>query len=243
MRKCAILLSGGVNHIYNHERYKNDLYLAYSVLKNIGNFSDEDIFLFYGNGTGNFKDSEIIPQAAKKDSVLRCLVDIKLKLDENDEFVLVVSNHGGDEENGNICLWGYDDSISLSELSVYLNGIKAKKIIILGECFAGNILKYNITNSCIFTANEEGKPSYASLQNDYDEFLYHFFSYVLSKYPDTGIRIPEGKNNLIEAYQYARKHDAYCPDNKRRKKIIIGKNEITEIPQMKNNLMEKVVKF
>lgn len=88
MRKCAILLSGGINYSYNYERYRNDLYLAYSVLKDIGNFLDEDIYLFYGNGKGYFKDSVIIPQAAIKDHILSYLEEMGRKLDENDDLFL-----------------------------------------------------------------------------------------------------------------------------------------------------------
>lgn len=39
-----------------------------------------------------------------------------------------MSNHGGDEEDGNICLWGYDNRITLADPGVYLNRIKAKKL-------------------------------------------------------------------------------------------------------------------
>ena len=242
MRKCAVLLSGGVNYSYNYERYKNDLYLVYDVLKNVGNFSDENIFLFYGNGIGWFENIGIIPYAAKKLQLLKCMEDLGYELDKDDEFVLVVSNHGGNEEGGNICLWGYE-YITLSDLCEYLNRIKAKKIIVLGECFAGNILKYDIVNSCIFTANEPDKPSYADLRRNYDEFIYHFFSYVLGMYPDTKSRIPQGNNNLIEAYQYARVQDSFCPENKRIGKKLIDEYGITEIPQMRNNLGEVSIEF
>ncbi len=241
MKKCAILLSGGISFSYNYARYKEDLYLAYNVLKNIADFTDENIFLFYGNGTEGFEGTEIILHAAYKNQLLKCLEDMENKLVEDDEFVLVVSNHGGDEEGGSICLWG-NEYVTLRDLSEYLNKIKAKKIVVLGQCFSGNILKYDISNSCIFTANEQNKPSY-SFRENYDEFVYHFFSYILGMYPDTENRIPQGKNNLIEAYQYAKKQDVLCPDNERRKIIIIDGNEITEIPQMKSNLEGLSVEF
>lgn len=242
MRKCAILLSGGISYSYNYERYKNDLCLAYDVLKNVGNFEDENIFLFYGDGIDDFKNIGITPYAAIKIHLLKHLENMSQVLDENDEFVLVVSNHGGDEQDGNIRLWGCE-YIALADLIKYLSRIRAKKLIILGECFAGNMLKYDIDNSCIFTANERGKPSYACLKHNYDEFIYHFFSYILGMYPDTRNRIPQGKNNLIEAYQYARSQDAFCPDNKKRETILIDGNEIIEIPQMKNSLEKLPIEF
>ena len=46
----------------------------------------------------------------------------------------------------------------------------------LGECYAGNILNYNINNACVMTANVIDEVSYANPYDDsYDEFLNHFF--------------------------------------------------------------------
>ena len=47
-------------------------------------------------------------------------------LDKTDEFVLIVSNHGGEKDGGNICLWGCE-TISLEELSQLLQQMEAKK--------------------------------------------------------------------------------------------------------------------
>lgn len=79
-------------------------------------------------------------------------------------------------------------------------------MVILGQCYAGNILEWNHKNTIIVTANEKGLPSYSmfdiiEIKKDgkifnynYDEFLYHFFSYLqntycsaedLTKIPDT----------------------------------------------------------
>lgn len=73
----------------------------------------------------------------------------------------------------------------------------------------------------------------------YDEFIYHFFSYIIGRYPDTGNRIPKGSNNLIEAYKYAREMDIFNPNNQRG----IKSEKISEIPQMKNNLKDKIISF
>lgn len=247
MKKHAILLSGGVNSTYNYERYKNDLTLAYNALKNVGNFEDKNIDLFFGIGLTSFANVDIIPQAALEYNVLSCFKRNEEELSEDDEFVLVVSNHGGDENGGNICLWG-DMSIELRCLAEYLNRIKARKIVILGECYGGNILKYDIQNSCIFTANEYGKPSYAHITRKnksyvYDEFIYHFFSFILGCYPDTGNRIPHGGNDLVEAYVYAKENDIFNPDNNRSLDIRTEEGRIIEIPQMKNNLLINKIEF
>lgn len=87
MRKYAILLSGGIGYEYNYERYRNDLNLAHNVLKKIAGFSDENIFLFYGDGMGYFADAGIAPQAAEKMKLLNCLKELQHELGEDDEFV------------------------------------------------------------------------------------------------------------------------------------------------------------
>ncbi len=189
-------------------RYGNDLELAYSVLKGVGNFSDINIALLFGDGLSQLSVGQVRVQAARKE------------------------------------IW--EEYIKFQELAWHLNRIAAKKIIVLGECFAGDFLQYNIKKSCVFTANSNGKVSYAhvktihDLQKEnfiFDEFLYHFFSFLQGKYPDTGNRIPEGDNNLNAAYEYAKANDIFNPANKKRERIagMIDK-DIVEIPQMKNNL-------
>ena len=54
---------------------------------------------------------------------------------------------------------------------------------------------------------------------NFDEFFYHFFSFLLGKYPDTGIRIPGGFNNLGAAYEYAKANDIFNPSNKKTERI------------------------
>ena len=243
MKKYAVLLSGGINHSNNYERYENDLELAYRVLKEVG-FYDDNILLFFGNGMKCIENVKVIPKAAKKEDIIDCFNKLAYQLNEEDELVLVVSNQGGMERGGTICLWENAD-IELSHLAEFLNNIKARKIVILGECYGGNILKYDILNSCIFTANEQGKPSYAHIIPSrktflYDEFIYHFFSYIAARYPDTGNRIPQGSNNLIEAYRYAKENDIFNPDNQRGIEIRINDERVVEIPQMKNNLTDAI---
>ena len=247
MGKYAILLSGGVSYGHNYIRYKNDLELAYKALKDAGNFSDENIYLFFADGHKQFENTQLTVCAAKKNKIQDCLKRMIHELSEEDELALIVSNHGGDEENGTICLWG-SERIELCLLAEWLNHIKAKKIIILGQCFAGNILEYEISNACVFTANEQGALSYAHMTKTnrsclYDEFIYHFFSYIIGCYPDTGSRIPQGSNDLMQAYQYAKDNDIFNPDNEQRLKIKIEGEWITEIPQVKNDLADNVLRL
>lgn len=247
MKKYAILLSGGINYKYNYVRYQNDLNLAYRALTNTGQFTDDEITLLFADGLVSFDMGTIIPHAASTLNLNDCIEYAAKQLTENDEFVMVVSNHGGDDET--ICLWGRE-YITFHHLAQALNQIKAKKIIILGECFAGDFLKYPVNNACIFTANEPGKESFAHVKNVpdlmnynflYDEFLYHFFSFILGRYPDTRNHIPGGHNDLIAAYEYAKASDIFNPSNTRGRKVQSIAGNIVEIPQMKNLLNNQIL--
>ena len=152
MKKHAILLSGGINRGANAPRYRNDLEFAYEVLVNDCGFDESEIEIFYANGADlSFTGNIIKTKEAKKKYIIESLKNVIHNLDKTDEFVLIVSNHGGEKDGGNICLWGCD-TISLEELSKILQQMEARKILLLGECYAGNILDYNIL--CFFTEDK-----------------------------------------------------------------------------------------
>lgn len=242
MKKHAILLSGGVNSQANYRRYKNDLEFVYRVLIEDCGFQKVDVKIFYANGVSlDYNGEEILTKEASIDNILEILEDEKNDLNMEDELVLVVSNHGGSENGGCINLWG-SETLSLDKLSQELQKINARKILLLGECFAGNILKNDINNACIMTANMSGMESYTNpYNNDYDEFLYHFFSYIHGCYPSGKSLKQQGENNVKEAFHYAVDMDVFAPNNLIGDKIrkITGKNLI-EIPQMKCDIKEEI---
>ena len=238
MKRHAILLSGGVNFQNNHARYKNDLELAYQVLVEDCGFEKEDIKVFYANGIAiKYASENIVAEEATKENIIKVLEEEKSSLDINDKLVLIISNHGGDDHGGYINLWG-SDILDFRTLSNILEQISASKILLLGECYAGNILQFDINNSCIMTANMQGLSSYASPYNaEYDEFFYHFFSYIHGSYPD-GIQLnQQGENNIKKAFQYAVDMDVFAPGSLKGDFIrnICQKN-IIQIPQMKSNI-------
>ena len=242
MKKYAILLSGGVNRSANAPRYKNDLEFAYEVLVNDCGFDEYNIEVFYANGADlSFVGNIIKTKEAKKQSIIESLKNTIRNLDKADEFVLIVSNHGGEKDGGNICLWGCD-VITLQELSEILQQVEARKILLLGECFAGNILDYNISNACVMTANAKGKVSYAWHTRNYDEFLYHFLSYIHGCYPDGNSLKQKGENNIKKAFQYAVDMDILSPSSVEGERIrkVCKDDSLIEIPQMKCDIMGKI---
>lgn len=235
MKKHALLLSGGVNRSANALRYKNDLEFAYEVLVCDCGFDKSNIEVLYANGANlSFAGNVVHTKEASKKYVVEALEKAARNLDEADEFVIIISNHGGEQYGGHICLWGCE-TISLLELSQLLQRITARKILLLGECYAGNILDYEIMNACVMTANMKGKVSYALRGREYDEFLYHFLSYIHGLYPDGNLLKQNGENNVIKAFQYAVDMDAFGPASVEGERIrcVCKDRSIVEIPQMK----------
>ena len=72
MKKQAVLLSGGINFRANYERYKNDLEFVYSVLLEKCGFCEEDIIIFYANGTSiDYKGKAIQTRATNRQNIMQ----------------------------------------------------------------------------------------------------------------------------------------------------------------------------
>ena len=156
MKKHAILFSGGINYTNNYSRYKNDLEFAYRVLIEDCDFRKEEIEVLYANGRGFYYNGESIDtKPAMKNTFLKSLSNQKNLLNKEDTLVFMVSNHGGDDNGGTICCWGEGSRVSLSDIVGILNTIEARKIILLGQCYAGNILDYEIENACTADYNKD----------------------------------------------------------------------------------------
>ena len=248
MKKHAILFSGGINYNGNKSRYKNDLEFAYRVLADDCAVSEDDIEVLYANGRNICYNGDFVPtKVASKKNFNDTLLMKKEMMGKDDTLILVVSNHGEDEDGGSICVWGEGQPhISLKEVADVLNSIEAKKILLLGQCFAGNILDYEIENACVLTANMKGLESYTNpYKAQYDEFLYHFFAFIHDGYPDGMPLREKGENDVNKAFSYAVKMDVFAPGNPigeginkmLKQKVKDGElEEIIEIPQMKCNI-------
>lgn len=243
MKKYAILLSGGINFQANFKRYKNDLEFVYQVLIEDCGCQRNDIQVLFANGKDlEYGTAKIQTKEASLKNLMDSLQVAKSRLNKDDEFILVVTNHGGTNDGGCINLWGTEE-MSLKNLTSEMSRMECRKIVILGECYAGNILQYDIENSCIITANMSGMPSYVNPDNMiYDEFLYHFFSYIHDGYPDGRSMNCKGANDVYEAFQYASDMDVFSPNSLEGDKIraLYGQN-IVEIPQIKCNINEKLI--
>lgn len=214
MTKRAILLSGGVNPRWDYPRYGNDLGFAYKVLTECCNYKSEDITVLYSFGKKIiYNGMEISTHIASKENLEAELNKAVEQLESSDEFVLIVSNHGDGVKNGLINLWNQNEFL-FDELASRLSHIKAKKLIVLGECYSGNFIRHDILNCCIVAGNEKGKCTYVHPQNmEYDEFLYNFLSFLYGEYPDTKKKIDGAEVNIKKAFEFALQNDAFNPNN------------------------------
>jgi len=243
MVKYTFLFSGGMDNRRNYNRYANNLGFVYKVLTEKLQYLPENITVMYADGISiNYDNSIINTQAAKKDNFFSKMTEYNQQITKNDLFTFVASNHGGND--GELCTWE-DIPIYRIEFINAANSIACIKIIILGQCYGGNYTypENKIYNSVILSANAPEQPSYAKIArdlkgkymldkiNNYDEFLYNFFSYYNGSYPCGKLLKDIKKDNLIlSAYKYTRDNDFLCNG------INFGSKFRQETPYIKNNL-------
>lgn len=235
MRKMAILFAGGVNAKYNYPRYENDLQLAYTVLREKWGFHENDIFIFSGYGKSmKYNGDKISTKIASKRFLVERMKSIAEELTEDDCFVFIVSNHG--MEQGCINMWG-NELLEINEFETYINEIEANKLIVMGQCYGGDFLQLKLDNTCMITANEPDKVTYARLPDrKYDEFLYLFFSYLNESIEQKVV----SECSLIQvAFNFAFENDQYNPKGKCYIEHQMEENEfMIEIPRMNNSISD-----
>lgn len=220
MTKYALLFSGGINARYNYNRYANDLGFAYKVLTEKLQYLPQNITVMYSDGTPiNYDNITINTTIATKDKFLLKIADYTQQINQNDFFTFIASNHG--DKNGELCTW-HDNSIERTEFINAIENIECLKIIIMGQCYGGNYTdsQNKIKNSVVLSANVSDQPSYGKIakasngkyvvdkNNDYDEFLYNFFSYYNESYPcGKPLNSTKTENTLLAAYEYAKNND------------------------------------
>lgn len=250
MMRYVLLLSGGVNHKYNYSRYACDLAYAKQVLEERWGTVETMFDVIYADGRPiEYLGNKVITKAASLDNVRLRLSEWKKEICPEDELYVIVSNHGGVyNEMGIVNLWG-KEYLSLAELVDLTNQISGYKYLILGQCYAGNVLDLQMHNTLVLTANEADKESYARIYKEiiadgndqykyeYDEFLYHLISGLHGSYPSgKGLNGGRGKcQDIEEAYEYARANDIWNPEHPDYQALCerIGRYDISEIPQLR----------
>lgn len=211
MANFAILFAGCIGAEGWRERYNNDLVFMYKILER----ENYTIIPLYYDGRELETEDEKIKTFPCTLNMYRQVISLLTKrMQDSDKMIFFVSNHGGFSVEHNTayinCLG--NEGLSREELERDLNIIQGKKVIVLGQCFGGDFLYCNIPNSIIMSANKPGELSFVGHNNKaFDEFLYHFMSYLWGSYPDGSPLVSSqlATPNFLEAFKYAKKNNHY----------------------------------
>ncbi|MEN8700392.1 hypothetical protein [Bacillus infantis] len=239
MKKFALLFAGCIEDQYNQSRYKNDLGYMNKVLQQ-NHFQNIDILYFDGSSI-NYNHQVLSTTPGTKSNFFDKIHSYENLLKDDDLLFIMVSNHG------NLCgglaginCWG-TDTILQNEFSLAVSKVKGKKVIVMGQCYGGNFINETIPNSIIISANSKDKVSFASLNVDYDEFLYHFISFYNNGYPNGSPLNTQAQSKSIHAaFSYAKLNNShynnrtlYYFDQTSNQNVLIH-----EEPQIKANMCD-----
>lgn len=93
-KRFAILFSGGFNTLNNHTRYWNDLVFMYSTLINKYEFTDDNIYVLYADGTALNTDMTV-DYSATLANLQTVINDLSKTTDSNTTIFVFTTNHGG----------------------------------------------------------------------------------------------------------------------------------------------------
>lgn len=211
MKKKAFLFSGGINHQANYVRYRNNLGFARKLLLEKYGYEKQDVYIMYANGQPLEYEGEHIPTLpAYKEFFYQVMEELQMSLSPQDQLLFLTSNHGGMEAEAILNLWE-EEYYTLSEIRDMLEMIPCKKACVFAHCYGGNFQNLCSADTFFMSANQENRKSYRRPSNeDYDEFLFHFLSYLNGAYPD-GTRVENEEKGLKAAFHYAFAHDAWNP--------------------------------
>lgn len=234
-RVHAVIISGGMNKLMNHERYWNDCAFLYRTLRNDYHFAKQDITLLISDGGEADRDmlladgSGFASSSADLDSdgerdvwlpatlqqVTATLSELAGRLTTSDRLFLFIIDHGGFDDGQHesfAWLWG-GERLYVSRLAQLLDNFHvASMSMVMGMCHSGGFAdglrgdKRIIATSC--AVHEE---SWACHDRPYDEFVYQWTCAVASHDID-GHAINadtdgDGFVSMSEAFSYAYQHD------------------------------------
>ena len=235
-RTYAIILSGGIDRISNHERYWNDCSFIYQTLVNKYGVPKENIFPIMSDGdnpsadmrctAGGFRSQPLdldndgvadIKMAATKANIQSTLNTLSARLQEDDHLFFYVIDHGGSDDyntSSYICLWN-NESLYDTELADMLTPFTQKNVnvnVVLGQCFSGGF-NDNLTKvGCVVASASTGEESsWACGDIPYDEFVYQWTTAVNgANHRGAKVYSDTDYNGCVtmeEAFSYAKSHD------------------------------------
>ncbi len=220
----ALIINGGYNKEYNHERYWNDCSQIYQTLIQKYKYKKSNIKILMSDGTdpaddmhkilGGYASSPLdldndnvndIQQSATSTNINSALNYYYSNLNLGDNLFIFVTDHGGiksDSTSTFICGWNTTilyDYVFCSTIKLIANkGINVN--IVMGQCNSGGSVSYLSShmsgsgNVVISSACRKDESSWSNTLTTYDEYLYHWTSSVKKENPN-GTSVNADLNN------------------------------------------------
>ena len=234
-RVHAVIISGGMNKLMNHERYWNDCAFLYHTLREDLHFSKQDITLLISDGGDPGRDMLLADGSgfatspddldgdgerdvwlpATMAQVEASLTELATRLTSNDRLFLFMIDHG-DYDNSvkqsYAWMWGGGRLYS-SHLAQLLDAFHIESMnLCLGLCHSGGFIDELRRENCVIaTSCAESEESWACTDKPYDEFVYHWICAVAGHDPNDNVVCADtdgdGYVSMAEAFNYAYQHD------------------------------------
>lgn len=225
--KVAFLYSGGINAGNAHQRYWNDIYVMYKILKNQYGFTDANIVVCYKAGVANDHASEVPVDFAATPSGFDSAINlVKSKMNTSSKFFCFINNHGGtrSDDNGDDNRGSINDNID-EEIYYYNNStvfrdetLAAKLntltygtgIFLLKPCFSGGLVwDLRGANRVIISAGHEFEVTHGHSSGNFGDLTYHFLGAISGQKPDGSASVNadydgNGKVSMKEVFDYIR---------------------------------------
>jgi hypothetical protein len=197
----AVIISGGRNKMYNHERYWNDCAFLYSVLRQDYHLPKEHITLLMADGDNPANDllrdgakgfassptdldgdgEPDLMLAATRQNLDDTFRRLSLTLTSSDHLFVFLTDHGERDADGSVHLWLWDgETVDPGRLAALIGLCRpATMNILLGQCYAGAFVEEleqlnSLQGRIITAACAAGQMSWSCKDRPYDEFVYHW---------------------------------------------------------------------
>ena len=229
----AVIINGGIDAQYNHERYWNHCSAVYQTLVYLYGVPKSHIYVLMSDGTdpaadmhmisGLYQSSPLdldgdgladIQYAATRANIASVFNTLSNTLTSNDNLFVFTTDHGGQTsgQQSYLCLWNYETLYDY-EFANYISQVNANNInLCLVQCHSGGFID-NLTgnNIVVSTSCRYDENAYAMDDLRYSEFLYYWVSAVAGETPDGIIVNADSDNNgfvsIREAFEYASAND------------------------------------
>ena len=232
-RVQAVIVSGGMNKLMNHERYFNDCAFLYRTLREDCGLAKDDITLLMSDGgapgldmlpaggTAFASSPDDLDADGERDVWLPAtleqleatLTQLAERLTANDRLLLFVVDHGGTDDGQSFAwMWG-SQRLYAEQLAALLDAFHVASMAVAMElCYSGGFIDdLRGDGRVVVTSCAEGELSWACRDRPYDEFIYHF-TCAMAGHDTEGNAVAadtdaDGSVSVAEAFDYARQHD------------------------------------